>query len=252
MKKILVPLKRVPDYQMKVKINSSSDGIVTDNIKWILNPFDEIAVEEAIRLRDSLGEVEITVACIGPESSSEQVRTALAMGADKAIIVQTDDYVDSHVASEAIAALYARDEYALILMGKQAIDSDASQTGQLLASKLNIAQATFASKLVVNSDSNTAEVTREVDGGLETISISLPAVVTTDLRLNEPRYPSLPGIVKSKKKPLEIIPIADLGVDVTPRVRVTKMEFPAARAAGIKVDSVDALIEKLQNEAKVI
>lgn len=252
MKKILVPIKRVPDYQMKIKINAAADGIAADNIKWILNPFDEIAVEEAIRLRDTLGDVEITVACIGPEASSEQVRTALAMGADKAIIVHTDEYVDSYVASQVLAKLFSREEYSLVIMGKQAIDSDANQTGQLLGAELGLPQATFASKLVVEADGASAQVTREVDGGLETISITLPAIVTTDLRLNEPRYPSLPGIVQSKKKPLEVIAIAELGVDTTPRVKITKMEFPAARSAGVKVESVDELISKLQNEAKVI
>ena len=252
MKKILVPVKRVPDYQMKVKVNATGDGIVTDSIKWILNPFDEIAVEEAIRLRESLGDIEITVVCVGPDASSEQVRTALAMGADKAIIVQTDEYVDSYVASQVLAKLYAKDDYALIIMGKQAIDSDANQTGQLLAAELGLAQATFASKLEVEADWSSANVTREVDGGLETLCVKLPAIVTTDLRLNEPRYPSLPGIVQSKKKPLEILPIADLEVDATPRVKVTKMELPAPRAAGIKVESVDELLGKLQNEAKVI
>ena len=252
MKKILVPVKRVPDYEMKVKINSEGNAISSDGIKWILNPFDEIAVEEALKIREGGSEVEIVVASIGPEASTEQIRTALAMGADRAILVQTDEYIDSDSASRILAELYKRDEYALIIMGKQAIDSDANQTGQLLASNLNLPQATFASKLELDLGASSANVTREVDGGLETLRIGLPAVVTTDLRLNEPRYPSLPGIVKAKKKPLEIIPLSDLGVEANPKVKILKLELPAERSAGIKVGSVDELVDKLKNEAKVI
>ena len=250
--KILIPVKRVPDYEAKTKVKADGSGVQTDGIKWVLNPFDEIAVEEAVRLREAGTEVEITVICIGPQDSSEQIRTALAMGADKGILVLSDDYLDSHVAHLVIAELYSRDDYSLVIMGKQAVDSDANQTGQLLAAKLGIAQATFASKLGIDSDAASAQVTREVDGGLETIKVKLPAVVTTDLRLNEPRYPSLPGIVKAKKKPLEEIPISELGIDTSPKVRILGMEAPAERSAGIKVESVTDLVEKLKNEAKVI
>ena len=252
MPKILVPLKRVPDYEIKVKIAPDSRGIVTDGIKWIVNPFDEIAVEEALRIKEAHKDVEIVVASIGPAESTEQLRTALAMGADRAILVLSDDYIDSDCASRVLAELFKKDDYQLVIMGKQSIDSDANQTGQLLASELSLPQATFASKLKLADSWVDAEVTREVDGGLETIKITLPAVVTTDLRLNEPRYPSLPGIVKAKKKPLEEIPIADLGVEIAPKVKVISMELPAERSAGVKVESVSELVEKLKSEAKVI
>ena len=252
MKKILVPVKRVPDYEMKVKISSEGNSIATEGIKWIVNPFDEIAVEEALRIKEAVGDVEIVIVSIGPDGTTEQIRTALAMGADRAILVKTDESIDSDAASRILQAVYARDEFDLVIMGKQAIDSDANQCGQLLSARLGLPQATFASKVVLKDDWSAADVTREVDGGLETITVSLPAVITTDLRLNEPRYPSLPGIVKAKKKPLEELSLADLAIDASPKVRVVKMELPAERSAGIKVDSVDQLVDKLQNEAKVI
>ncbi len=252
MKKILVPVKRVPDYEMKVKIASDSSNIETSGIKWIVNPFDEIAVEEAIKVKEASDDIEVVIVSIGSADTVEQMRSALAMGADRGILVVTDDYVDSDVASLVLESIYKKDDYSLIIMGKQSIDSDANQTGQLLASRLGLAQGTFASKLTISDNWNTAEVVREVDGGLETITISLPGIVTTDLRLNEPRYPSLPGIVKAKKKPLEEIPIADLGLDTSPKVKVVSMEYPAERSAGVKVDTVETLVEKLQNEAKVI
>lgn len=252
MRKILVPIKRVPDYEAKIKVLPDGSGVQTEGIKWIVNPFDEIAVEESVRIKESRPDVEITVMSIGPQAVSEQLRTALAMGADKAILIVTDQAVDSDVARKAIAAVYAKDTYSLVIMGKQAIDSDANQTGQLLASQLNLPQATFASKLVVDDAWGFATVTREVDGGLETLKINLPGVVTTDLRLNEPRYPSLPGIVKAKKKPLEEVPIDSLGIDVTPKVKVLKYSTPSGRKAGAKVQSVSELVDKLQNEAKVI
>lgn len=252
MTKVLVPLKRVPDYELKVKIADDGSSIRKDGIKWIVNPFDEIAVEEAIRLKESGADLEVVVVSIGPAEATEQIRTALAMGADRGILVSTDEDIDSDAAHRVLAEIYKKESPSLVIMGKQSIDSDANQTGQLLAASLGIPQATFASQLSVAESWDSAQVTREVDGGLQTIKISLPAVVTTDLRLNEPRYASLPGIMKAKKKPLEEIPVSELGVDVTPRVRVTSMSYPEARQAGIKVESVEALIEKLQNEAKVI
>ena len=252
MRKILVPLKRVPDFQAKVKVAGDQKSIATDGIKWIVNPFDEIAVEEAIRIKEKQGDIEIVVVSIGPAATTEQLRTALAMGADRAILVVTDEQIDSYSAHLILAKLYEREQPALVIMGKQAIDSDANQTGQLLASKLGLAQATFASKLEIEADWGGAKVTREVDGGLETIRITLPAVVTTDLRLNEPRYPSLPGIVKAKKKPLEEIKTADLGITVEPKVTVVKMELPAKRKGGVKVGSAAELVQKLRDEAKVL
>lgn len=252
MTKILVPVKRVPDYEMKVKIAAEGNAIKKDGIKWIVNPFDEIAVEEAVRIKEAGSDIEVVVASIGPEGTSEQLRTALAMGADKAIQVVTDSEIDSDCAHRILAALYEKDDYKLVIMGKQSIDSDANQTGQLLASKLGLPQATFASKLEVGDDWTSAKVTREVDGGLETIEVTLPAVVTTDLRLNEPRYPSLPGIVKAKKKPMESIDVSSLGVELAPKVKVLAMEPPPERAAGIKVESVAELVGKLKNEAKVL
>jgi len=252
MQKILIPIKRVPDHQIKVKISADGKDIQRDGVKWIVNPFDEIAVEEAIRIREGGAEVEIVIVCIGPKEASEQIRTALAMGADRGIHIISNDFVDSHVAHLVLAELFSRDSYHLVIMGKQGIDSDANQTGQLLAAKLALGQATFASKVVIDADWTKATVTREVDGGLETIEISLPGVITTDLRLNEPRYPSLPNIVKAKKKPVEEIAIADLNVDIKPRIEILSMQLPASRKAGIKVGSVAELVDKLKNEAKVI
>jgi electron transfer flavoprotein beta subunit len=254
MAKILVPIKRVPDYAVKVRISPAGDSIVTDGIKWILNPFDEIAVEEAIRLKEKTGKVdEIVVVSIGPKEISEQLRTALAMGADRAILVEADaSKVDSDVAHKVLVEIFKKDKFDLVIMGKQAIDSDANQTAQLLAAKLSLPQATFASKIEINADWTSANVTREVDGGLETLAVQLPAIVSTDLRLNEPRYPSLPGIVKAKKKPLEEIAISSLGVVAQPKVVVKKMSLPKQRSAGVKVASVAELVDKLKNEAKVI
>ncbi|MCB0324864.1 MAG: electron transfer flavoprotein subunit beta/FixA family protein [Bdellovibrionales bacterium] len=253
MAKILVPLKRVPDYEIKVKLGPSGKDIQKDGIKWIVNPFDEIAVEEALRLREARSDVEEIVVCsIGPAETSEQLRTALAMGADRAILVVTDEYIDSDAAHRILAELFRRGDYQLILMGKQSIDSDAGQTGQLLGARLELPQATFASKVVIDESWSTAEVTREVDGGLETLKVSLPAVITTDLRLNEPRYPSLPNIVKAKKKPLEEVALQELGVDVSPKVRITAMALPEQRQAGVKVGSVEELVAKLKDEAKVL
>lgn len=247
---IFVPVKRVPDYQTKVKVNSNGLGIVTDGIKWICNPFDEIAVEEALRLKEAGKATEVVVVGIGPQEVSAQLRYAMAMGADRAILVVCDTPVDSDLASRLLAEVWKKGSYGMCIMGKQAIDSDANQTAQLLAARLQLPQACFASKVVV--DGSKATVTREVDGGLETISISLPCVVSTDLRLNEPRYAPLPGIMKAKKKPLEEVPAATLGVEITPRVVIKSLTPPAARKGGRKVASVDELVAALQNEAKVL
>ncbi len=252
MTKILVPIKRVPDYEMKVKVLPSGDGIQTDNIKWIVNPFDEIAVEEALKIKESRSDVEVVVVTFGPAAAAEQLRSALAMGADRAILVATDGGTDSDGAARVLAALCRRDSYHLVIMGKQSIDSDANQTGQLLAAALDWPQATFASKVVVNESGASAQVTREVDGGLETIEIDLPGVITTDLRLNTPRYTTLPNIVKAKKKPLEEVTAEALGVQAAPKVKVHRLSMPESRKAGVKVQSVAELVEKLQNEAKVL
>lgn len=249
--KILVPIKRVPDYAVKMKIAPDGRSVVTDGIKWIINPFDEIAVEEAVRIKEARPDTEVVVASIGPAGTTEQLRTALAMGADRAILVVTDQPVDSDGAHRILAELYSRDEYRLVILGKQSIDSDANQTGQLLAAKLELPQATFASKLVIDDAWGSADVTREVDGGLETIRVTLPAIVTTDLRLNEPRYPSLPGIVKAKKKPLEEIPLSSLNGTFEPKVKILALTYPETRKAGEKVASVEELVSKLQNVAKV-
>lgn len=247
--KVLVSVKRVPDYQAKVKVKADGSAIETDGIKWILNPFDEIAVEEAIRLREAGVVAEVVVVTVGPEDAAQQLRMAMAMGADSAVLVKYDGVVDSDLASRAIAEVYKRGQYGLVVLGKQAIDSDCSQTGQLMAERLGLPQACFASKVAI--EGGKATVTREVDGGLETIRIPLPCVVTTDLRLNEPRYASLPGIMKAKKKPLEEIAIADLGIDLAPKIKVLKMIPPPGRKGGRKVESIEELVRCLQQEAKV-
>jgi electron transfer flavoprotein beta subunit len=256
MRKILVPIKRVPDYATKLKVAPDGKSIVTEGIKWIVNPFDEIAVEEALRVKERLAgkeEIEVVVVSIGQEAVGEQIRTALAMGADRGILVQSNSPVDSEAAHRILSAVFEKEQPALVIMGKQAIDSDANQTGQLMAAKLSLPQATFASKLELAEDWSSATVTREVDGGLETIRVSLPAIVTTDLRLNEPRYPSLPNIVKAKKKPLDQISLADLGVQPeAAKVEIVALELPSGRKAGVKVSSVAELVDKLQNEAKVL
>ncbi|MBX7144736.1 MAG: electron transfer flavoprotein subunit beta/FixA family protein [Oligoflexia bacterium] len=248
--KILVAIKKVPDYQAKIKVKPDGSGIETDGIKWIVNPFDEIAVEEALRIKESGKAQEVVVVSIGSDDTQTQLRYALAMGADSAIHVKHDGEIDSDLASRALAAVYQRGQYGLIILGKQAIDSDASQTPQLLAARLGLPQACFASRLVL--DTQTATVTREVDGGLETIKVPVPCIVSTDLRLNEPRYASLPGIMKAKKKPLEEIKLADLGLEPGTKVKVKKLMPPAQRQAGKKVDGVAALVAALQSEAKVL
>ena len=248
--KVFVPVKRVLDYEAKIKVNSDGTGVETDGVKWIVNPFDEIAVEEAIRLKEGGHATEVVVVGIGSDEVVTQLRYGMAMVADSGILVKYDGEVDSDLAARILAAVYSKGEYGLILMGKQAIDSDAGQTPQLLAHRLNLPQASYASKIVVEGDSSV--VTREVDGGLENLQVPLPAVVSTDLRLNEPRYAPLPGIMKAKKKPLEEIEFDSLGIDGGTKVKVLKMEPPSGRQAGKKVESVEELISLLKNEAKVL
>ncbi len=252
--KVLVPVKRVIDYNVKVRVKADNSGVDLANVKMSMNPFDEIAVEEAIRLKEKGAASEIVAVSIGVEKAQETLRTALAMGADRAILVQAADTVDTDIEPLAVAkllkAVIAEEAPGLVLMGKQAIDNDMNATGQMLAALLGWPQATFASKLEIEGEG--AKVTREVDGGLQTISVKLPAIVTVDLRLNEPRYASLPNIMKAKKKPLDKKTPADLGVDVAPRLAVVSVSEPPARKAGQRVGSVAELMEKLKNEAGVI
>ncbi len=248
--KIFVPIKKVPDYQAKIKVKADGSGIETDGIKWIVNPFDEIAVEEALRIKEAGKATEVVVIGVGDEDFTTQLRYGMAMGADRGILVRHDGPIDSDLASRALAEVYKRDQYGLIVMGKQSIDSDANQTAQLLAARLALPQACFASKVVL--EDGKALVTREVDGGLETIRVATPCVVSTDLRLNEPRYASLPGIMKAKKKPLDTIALADLGVDASVKVKVLRLAPPAQRKGGRKVADVSALVSALQTEAKVL
>ena len=248
--KILVPVKRVVDYNVKVRVKADGSGVDIANVKMSMNPFDEIAVEEAVRLKEKGAATEVIAISCGVAQCQETLRTAMAIGADRAIHVETDAELQPLAVAKLLAALVAKEQPGLVILGKQAIDDDANQTGQMLAALAGWPQATFASKVEVAG--NSAEVTREVDGGLETIVLSLPAVVTTDLRLNEPRYVTLPNIMKAKKKPLESVKPEDLGVDVTPRLKTLKVAEPAGRKAGIKVADVATLVDKLKNEAKVI
>ncbi|OGA59725.1 MAG: electron transporter RnfB [Betaproteobacteria bacterium RIFCSPLOWO2_12_FULL_65_14] len=248
--KILVSVKRVVDFNVKVRVKADGTGVETANVKMSMNPFDEIAVEEAMRLKEAGVAKEIVVVSCGPQACQETLRTALAIGADRAILVETDTELQPLAVAKLLRKIVEKEQPGVVILGKQAIDDDANQTGQMLAALLNWPQATFASKLKLSSDK--AEVTREVDGGLETLSIRLPAVVTTDLRLNEPRYVTLPNIMKAKKKTLETLKPEALGVDVAPRLTTVKVVEPAKRKAGIKVPDAKALIEKLRNEAKVL
>jgi len=248
--KVLVAVKRVIDYNVKIRVKADNSGVETQNVKFSMNPFDEIAVEEAVRLKEAGTVTEIVAVSVGPAAASETLRTALAMGADRGILVSSDAEVQPLGVAKLLKALVDKEQPGLVILGKQAIDDDSNQTGQMLAALLGRPQGTFASKLEVGDGALT--VTREVDGGLETVSLKLPAVVTTDLRLNEPRYASLPNIMKAKKKPIDTVTAADLGVDVTPRLVTVKVEEPAKRKAGIKVADVAALVDKLKNEAKVI
>jgi len=247
--KILVPVKRVIDYNVKPRVKSDGSGVDLANVKMSMNPFDEIAVEEAIRLKEAGKAEEIIAVSVGPAKAQETLRTALAMGADRAILVETDETVEPLAVAKILKAIAEEEGAGLVMLGKQAIDDDSNQTGQMLAALMGRPQGTFASKVEVDGDSVT--VTREVDGGLETVKLSLPAIVTADLRLNEPRYASLPNIMKAKKKPLDTKSPADCGVDIAPRLKVLKVEEPPVRQAGEKVESVDELVAKLKEKGVV-
>ncbi|HPR05651.1 MAG TPA: electron transfer flavoprotein subunit beta/FixA family protein [Denitromonas sp.] len=248
--KILVPVKRVVDYNVKVRVKADASGVDIANVKMSMNPFDEIAVEEAVRLKEAGVATEVIAVSCGVAQCQETLRTAMAIGADRGILVQTDEELQPLAVAKLLKSLVDKEGPQLVILGKQAIDDDANQTGQMLAALLNLPQATFASKVAIADGK--ATVTREIDGGLETLSMSLPAIVTTDLRLNEPRYATLPNIMKAKKKPLETVTPADLGVDVAPRLKTLKVEEPPKRSAGVKVADVAELVAKLKNEAKVI
>ncbi|MBI2497100.1 MAG: electron transfer flavoprotein subunit beta/FixA family protein [Opitutae bacterium] len=250
--KILVSLKRVPDPDTRIRVRDDGSGIDPDGVKFSVNPFDSIALEEALRLREKAGSGEVVVVTIGGEECAEQLRTGLAMGADRAILVKTTAAPDSLAVAKILAAVFRREQPTLVLMGKQAIDDDSNQTGQMLAGLLGVGQVTFVSKLELAAGLAVAHCSRETDAGIEQVTVSLPAVLTADLRLNEPRYVSLPGIMKAKKKPLEELTPDALGVDAASRTRVLKLERPPGRKAGIRVKTVDELITKLRNEAKVL
>ena len=248
--KLLVPVKRVVDYNVKVRVRPDGTGVETANVKMSMNPFDEIAVEEAVRLKEKGVATEIVAVSVGPAQAQEQIRTALAMGADRGILVETADAVEPIAVAKILKAIVDKEGPQMVILGKQAIDDDMNATGQMLAALLGWGQGTFANKVEVADGS--ASVTREVDGGQETVKLALPAIVTTDLRLNEPRYASLPNIMKARKKPIETVKPVDLGVDTTPRLKVIKVEEPPKRQAGVKVASAAELVSKLRNEAKVI
>ena len=248
--KVLVAVKRVVDYNVKIRVKADKTGVETANVKFSMNPFDEIAVEEAVRLKEAGKATEVVVVSMGPAQAQETIRTALAMGADRGIHVQTDAELQPLAVAKLLKAIVANESPSLVILGKQAIDDDCSQTGQMLAALLGWAQGTFASK--VDLKDATVAVTREVDGGLETVDLKLPAVVTTDLRLNEPRYASLPNIMKAKKKPIDPTTPDALGVDVAPRLATLKVEEPPKRQGGKKVGSIAELVDKLKNEARVI
>jgi len=248
--KVLVPVKRVVDYNVKIRVKADGSGVETANVKMSMNPFDEIAVEEAVRLKEAGKATEVIVVTVGPTAAQETLRTALAMGADRGILVQTDAETQPLAVAKVLKALVEKEGPTLVILGKQAIDDDCNQTGQMLAALLGWPQGTFASKVVPGEGSVT--VTREIDGGLETVQLTLPAVVTADLRLNEPRYASLPNIMKAKKKPIETLAPDALGVDVAPRLTTLKVAEPAKRKAGVKVADVAALVDKLKNEARAI
>ncbi|MGQ9725061.1 MAG: electron transfer flavoprotein subunit beta/FixA family protein [Tepidimonas sp.] len=248
--KILVPVKRVVDYNVKVRVKADGTGVDIANVKMSMNPYDEIAVEEAVRLKEKGVATEVVAVSCGVAQCQETLRTAMAIGADRAILVETDEELQPLAVAKILKALVDQERPGLVILGKQAIDDDANQTGQMLAALADLPQATFASKVEVQGDA--LEVTREVDGGQQTLRLTLPAIVTTDLRLNEPRYVTLPNIMKAKKKPLDTLKPADLGVDVTPRLKTLKVAEPPKRSAGIKVPDVATLVDKLKNEAKVI
>jgi electron transfer flavoprotein beta subunit len=248
--KVLVPVKRVVDANVKVRVKADGSAVELANVKMAMNPFDEIAVEEAIRLKEAGKAEEIIVVSIGPQQAQETLRTALAMGADRAILVKTDEQTEPLGVAKVLKGVVEAEQPGLVILGKQAIDDDSNQTGQMLAALLGWAQGTFASKVVLDGDK--AKVTREVDGGLQTVELKMPAIVTADLRLNQPRYASLPNIMKAKKKPLDEKSPADYGADVKPRLKVLKTEEPSGRKAGVKVKSVAELVDKLKNEAGVL
>jgi electron transfer flavoprotein beta subunit len=248
--KVLVPVKRVVDYNVKVRVKSDGTGVDIANVKMSMNPFDEIAIEEAVRLKEKGLATEIIAVSCGVTQCQETLRTAMAIGADRAILVECSDELQPLAVAKLLKALMDKEQPGLVLVGKQAIDDDCNQTGQMLAALAGLPQATFASKVEIGDGH--ALVTREVDGGFETLKVTLPAVVTVDLRLNEPRYVTLPNIMKAKKKPLEVVKPADLGVDVAPRIKTLKVSEPPKRGAGVKVPDVAALVAKLKNEAKVI
>ena len=248
--KVLVPVKRVIDYNVKVRVKADNSGVELANVKMAMNPFDEIAVEQALRLKEAGGAEEVVVVSIGPAQNQETIRTALAMGADRGIHIEASHDIEPLAVAKLLKAVVERETPGLVLVGKQAIDDDCNQTGQMLAALLGWAQGTFVSALEVAGDK--AKIVREVDGGLEHLEIKMPAIVSVDLRLNEPRYASLPNIMKAKKKPLDSLTVDELGVDISPRLTIVKVEEPAAREAGIKVADVKELIEKLKNEVKVI
>ena len=248
--KILVPVKRVVDYNVKIRVKADQSGVELANVKMAMNPFDEIAMEEAVRLKEAGKATEVVAVSAGVAQCQETLRTAMAIGADRGILVETDVELQPLAVAKLLKAIVDKEQPQLVILGKQAIDDDANQTGQMLAALLGWPQATFASKVEVGGDG--VQVTREIDGGLETLALPLPAVITTDLRLNEPRYATLPNIMKAKKKPLETVKPADLGVDVAPRLTTLKVVEPPKRSAGIMVADVAQLVEKLKNEAKVL
>lgn len=248
--KILVPVKRVIDYNVKVRVKPDQSGVELANVKMAMNPFDEIAVEQALRIKEAGRADEVIAVSIGPSQNQETIRTALAMGADRGIHIDAPHDIEPLAVAKLLKAIVEQETPGIVILGKQAIDDDCNQTGQMLSALLGWAQGTFASALEIAGD--VAKVTREVDGGLEHIEVKMPAIITVDLRLNEPRYASLPNIMKAKKKPLDSMAVADLGVDISPRLIIQKVEEPSARAAGIKVSNVQELVSKLKNEAKVI
>ena len=248
--KILVPIKRVVDYNVKIRVKSDQSGVELDNVKMSMNPFDEIAVEEAIKLKEAGSVSEIVVLSIGPQQSQETIRTALAMGADRGVLVKTDELVEPLNVAKIIKAVSEEENPDLIILGKQAIDDDSNQTGQMLAALLGWSQGTFASELKINDGK--ANVVREIDGGLQTLEIKLPSIITTDLRLNEPRYASLPNIMKAKKKPIDEKIPEDFNLEISPMLEIVKVSEPAQREAGIKVETVEELVNKLKNEAGVL
>lgn len=248
--KVLVPVKRVVDYNIKPRVAADGSGVETQGVKMSMNPFDEIALEEALRLREKEHAQEVIAVSVGPQAAQDTLRTAMAMGADRAILVRTEAELEPLAVAKLLQAVVEREQPGLVSMGKQAIDDDMNATGQILAAKLGWPQGTFASEVIISND--TAEVSREIDGGVEVVSLTLPAVITADLRLNEPRYASLPNIMKARKKPLETIEAESLGVDIAPRLKTVTVSEPPERQAGVIVESVDELVSKLKTEAKVL